>query len=123
MAGDEMAPAEIVRTLGRLDEGQKELVRAQREGQKAVMDQLTLMRGEFIHRTEFDLQNRIVTNDMADVENAARDDRKAHAALVDQVSALKSQMDRWKGWTAAGEGVLGIALGFLYAYIQAGGFK
>lgn len=122
-----MAPAEIVRTLGRLDEGQKELVRAQREGQKAVMDQLTLMRGEFIHRTEFDLQNRIVTNDMADVENAARDTKRVaderHEAVLAQVTALVSQVDKWKGWTAGVGAIIGVALGLLYAYIQAGGFK
>ena len=135
--GSDLTNGEIARTLKRLDDGQKQIVLDQREGQraliaaqavgnKAVMDQLTLMRSEFIHRTEFDMQNRIYEAAFADLKADLKADHDAiHApetGVVAQIGALDKRGSYQRGRDAVLAALLGAALAVLYSIIQSGKF-
>jgi hypothetical protein len=117
---DDMAPGEIARTLQRLDEGQKELVQAQREDHQAVMAELSALGDKYIHRGEWDMQNRIFTAGLADLENDARDDRKASSDLTIEVSSLRQHASRLSGMMAAMGLILGVLVTVIGSYIASG---
>jgi hypothetical protein len=120
MTTEDMAPGEIARTLQRLDDGQKELVQAQREDHQAVMAELSALGDKYIHRAEWDMQNRIFTAGLADLENDARDDRKAHANVEEQVATLKQHESRLGGMMAVLGVIVGIIATLLGSYIASG---
>ena len=118
--GSDLTNGEIARTLKRLDDGQKQIVVDQREGQKQVIEKIDAMTDKFIHRAEWDMQNRVHAADLADLENAARDDRKAAEVLATQVGTLEKHSSYQKGILAVLSLLFGVAVAVVTAYIQAG---
>lgn len=99
---EEMAPGEIARWLERLDEGQKELLR-----------RFDSVRAELVTRAEWDMQNRIHTQDVADVENQVR-------TLTEQVASHRDGVSRVKGVMWLLGVILGVVVTVMTAYTQSG---
>lgn len=106
----DMTTGEIARTLKRLADDQAQLVKAQRADHGAVMTEISSLGDKFIHRAEWDMQNRIFAGDIAELKIDVTDGQAERANL-------KSHLDRFKGWASAAGAFLGIALGILYAYM------
>lgn len=81
---DDLTMGEIARTLTRLDEGQKE-----------VLARIDLMRGEFVHRTEWTMRNgfvderfRTLDTDITAIRTEANAKRAPWWALVTALTAV-----------------------------------
>lgn len=97
-----MAPGEIARWLERLDKGQQDL-----------LSRFDLVRSELVTRTEWDLQNRVHAQDVAEVEDKVRD-------LQDRVSVHHDAMSRIKGVQWVLGVILGVVVAVVTSYIQSG---
>ena len=99
---DEMAPGEIARWLARLDQGQQDLL-------KKFED----VRSGLVTRSEWEMQNRLHTQDVADLENQVR-------TLAEQVSTHRDVMSRIKGVQWVLGVILGVVVTVVASYIQSG---
>ena len=99
---DDLATGEIARWLERLDKGQEELLK-----------RFDAIRSELVTRSEWDMQNRIHTQDVADVENRVRD-------LSEQVGQHRDAMSRVKGVQWVLGVILGVVVTVVASYIQSG---
>lgn len=99
---DDLATGEIARWLERLDKGQEELLK-----------RFDAIRSELVTRSEWDMQNRIHTQDVADVENQVR-------TLAEQVSTHRDVMSRIKGVQWVLGVILGVVVTIVASYIQSG---
>ena len=99
---DELASGEIARWLERLDKGQQDLL-------KKFED----VRAGLVTRSEWDMQNRIHTQDVADVENQVR-------TLAEQVGTHRDVMSRIKGVLWIVGAILGVVVTVVASYIQSG---
>ena len=111
--GDELAPGEIARWLERLD-----------KGQQALLQKFEDVRSGLVTRSEWDMQNRIHTQDVADVENRVLDldkeTTKRIEALSEQVSAHRDGISRLKGVLWIVGAILGVVVTVVTSYIQSG---
>ena len=99
---DDLASGEIARWLERLD-----------KGQQALLERFEQVRSELVTRSEWDMQNRIHTQDVADVENRMRD-------LAEQVGSHRDVMSRIKGVQWVLGVILGVVVTVVASYIQSG---
>ena len=97
-----MAPGEIARWLERLDKGQQDLLRKFED-----------VRSGLVTRSEWEMQNRIHTQDVADVENRVLD-------LDRQVSMHRDGISRLKGVLWILGAILGVVVTVVTSYIQSG---
>jgi len=77
-----MTLGEISRTLTRLDDGQKELIA-----------RIDLMRGEFVHRGEYDQRSVFIDRELRDI--------KARVDRVEEGVAANAGRSGSSGWTIA----------------------
>lgn len=116
-AASDMTMGEIARTLVRLDDGQKE-----------VLAQITLMRGEFVHRTEWEMRNRHVDERFQTLGREVGDMRAKHEADITAVrneaetSNAANDRRRAPWWSVVGAVGTGftILLAIIYAVAQQG---
>ena len=110
---DDLATGEIARWLERLDKGQEEMLR-----------RFDAIRTELVTRSEWGMQNRIQTQDIADVENKVRDladqTEKRLEALAEQVGSHRDVLSRVKGVQWVLGVILGVVVTIVAAYIQSG---
>ncbi|MDA8440500.1 MAG: hypothetical protein M0Z51_16800 [Propionibacterium sp.] len=99
---DEMAPGEIARWLERLDKGQQDL-----------LSRFDLVRSELVTRTEWDLQNRVHAQDVAETEDRVR-------TLSEQVATHRDAMSRMRGVQWVLGLILGVVVTVVASYIQSG---
>ena len=97
-----MAPGEIARWLERLDKGQQDLL-------KKFED----VRSGLVTRSEWEMQNRLQTQDVADIENTVR-------GLAEQVSVHRDAMSRVRGVQWVLGVILGVVVTVVASYIQSG---
>ena len=97
-----MAPGEIARWLERLDKGQQDLLHKFED-----------IRSELVTRSEWEMQNRLQTQDIADMENQVR-------TISDQVSVHRDAMSRIKGVQWVLGVILGVVVTVVASYIQSG---
>ncbi|MDA8440543.1 MAG: hypothetical protein M0Z51_17015 [Propionibacterium sp.] len=105
MAGDEMSPGEIGRRLDKLDSGLAAILKEMREDRERL-----------VSRNEFDDRKEVVDRAFAALE-------KRVELLEARTTAVERRQWRQIGVEAAVNFFVLAALGFLYAWIQAGGFK
>lgn len=106
---DDLASGEIARWLERLDKGQTELLKR--------FDQI---RSELVTRSEWDMQNRIHTQDVADVENQVHGLSERLDKVAEQVATHRDGMSRFKGVLWILGAILGATVTVITSYIQSG---
>jgi archaellum component FlaC len=97
-----MAPGEIARWLERLDKGQQDLLAKFED-----------VRSGLVSRGEWEMSNRMHTQDVADLENQVRD-------LTVQVATHRDGISRIKGVMWILGGLLGVVVTIITSYIQSG---
>lgn len=121
-ADDEMSPGEVSRSFERVEAAIKDLASETKQGFAEVNTRFDLMRGEFVHRTEWALYRE--SNDKAikevksdlleDIASTKRDSIKAvdevKASAIKAVDDIKSEAtSRRIPWTAVAGVVLAAA--------------